>query len=131
MKRNMHINASARIFSNASKLRREETMAEKVLWDHLKNRQIEGEKFRRQHPIKDFVLDFYCYKLRLVIEVDGRQHLKPEAKFYDKNRTEILEAYSLVFLRFSNQMVLHSTQYVVDIIRHKVIELKQIRKSKS
>lgn len=126
----MHLNASTRIFSNATKLRREETLAEKLLWGRLNNRQIEGEKFRRQHPIKNFVLDFYCYKQRLAIELDGRQHFKAEAKFYDKDRTEILEGFSLVVLRFSNQEVVNSTQYVVDMIRQKVIELKRITKSK-
>ncbi len=129
MKRNMHLNASARIFNNATKLRREETLAEKLLWSRLNNRQIEGEKFRRQHPIKKFVLDFYCYKQRLAIELDGRQHLKAEAKFYDKDRTEILEGYSLVILRFSNDEVIGSIEDVVNLIRHQIIELQRKRLS--
>ncbi|MQY72086.1 MAG: DUF559 domain-containing protein, partial [Dehalococcoidia bacterium] len=58
----------------AREMRRAPTLAEEVLWQHLRNSQMGGFKFRRQHPIDRFIVDFYCFKIRLVIEVDGPVH---------------------------------------------------------
>src|SRR5688572_1010523 len=117
MKRNMHLNASALIFRYAEELRNRETIAEKLLWERLRKKQIEGEKFRRQHPFKKFVGDFYCYKLRLLIEIDGDYHLTPEQIFYDNDRSEILEIQNIQVQRFTNENVLSSIEIVVDQIK--------------
>jgi len=127
MKRNMHISASARIFDYASQLRKETTLAEKIFWQYLRARQLEGEKFRRQHPLKKFVLDFYCYKLRLGIELDGKSHLEPSQQFYDCDRTEILEGYELHILRFTNQEIINTIEIVLDKIRKKILQLRNNR----
>ena len=126
----MHLNASPQIFRNASLLRKNPTRAEQKLWEHLKDRQIEKEKFRRQHPFKKFAGDLYCYKLRLVIEVDGDSHNQPSQIFYDNDRTEILEGERLIIIRFSNEAVMNSIETVLDEIRTKVRELQSNRIAK-
>jgi len=123
----MHLKASGLIFRYASKLRQNETPAEKLLWEKIKDRQIEGEKFRRQHPLKKFALDFYCYRLRLGIELDGKQHLIPEIKFYDQDRSEILEEYGIYILRFTNQEVFNDMDRVIETIRLCILDLKSKR----
>ena len=123
----MHLNASPQIFRYAARLRKNPTPAEEKLWEYLKDRQIENEKFRRQHPFKKFAGDFYCYKLRLVVEVDGQYHLTPGQIFYDEDRTQILEENGLIIIRFSNDEVLNTIENVVEIIRAMVRELQQKR----
>ena len=120
----MHIYAAASIFRNASELRKKLTPAEQKLWERLRGRQLEGEKFRRQHPAKKFVLDFYCYKLRLGIELDGKYHSEPVQELYDNDRTEILDGYEIHILRFSNQEVMETIELVLDKIREKIFLLR-------
>jgi very-short-patch-repair endonuclease len=72
------------------------------LWDFLKIRP-QGYKFRRQHPFKDYVLDFFCYRAKLVIELDGQQH-KSNLE-YDSDRTSIIESYGLKVIRFENDEI--------------------------
>ena len=84
----------------ARELRKDMTPHEKRLWfGYLKNYPV---KFYRQRPIDSFIVDFYCPKARLVIELDGNQHYTLEGKEYDGLRTEILERYELKIIRFSN-----------------------------
>lgn len=100
------------------------TPAEELLWEHLRDRKMEGEKFRRQHPLKKFALDFYCYKLRFGIEVDGQQHSEPDQQFYDADRTEILNGYQVHILRFTNDEALQRIEMVLDKIRLKIFDLR-------
>ncbi len=72
----------------ARHLRKNMSEAEKLLWKHLRNRQPEGMKFRRNHPVRPYIVDFVCLEKKLVIEVDGGQHT--ETVEYDKKRTEYL-----------------------------------------
>jgi very-short-patch-repair endonuclease len=127
MKLNMHIFASPRIFGYAKSLRANPTPAEQILWEHLRDRRMEGEKFRRQHPSKKFILDFYCYKYRLGIELDGEQHASPVNQFYDNDRTEILEGYTLHILRFTNQDVYDRLDFVLETIRQKIFYLRKLK----
>ncbi len=127
MKLNMHIFASPRIFEYAKELRRNTTPAEELLWEHLRDRKMEGEKFRRQHPGKKFVVDLYCYKLRLGIELDGKQHSDPVNMFYDNDRTEVLEGYTVHILRFRNQDVFDRLEFVLETIRKKIFYLRELR----
>src|SRR5919108_2609326 len=123
MKRNMHLSASPQIFKNAHALRKHPTPAEQKLWSYLEKRQMEGEKFRRQHPLLKFIPDFYCYKLRLAIEVDGEIHSSPTQNFYDVDRTNILMDEKLHVLRFPNEMVLNQIESVLEAIRAKIREI--------
>jgi len=104
-------------------LRRIETPSEKILWDYLRNRKVDGFKFLRQYPIciKNavgkklfYIPDFYCHKAKLVIEADGPIHL--QKKDYDKNRDEVLTALGLTILRFDNEEILNDVQSVLDTI---------------
>jgi len=99
----------------AQNLRPASTEAETRLWRHLRNRQLAGHKFRRQHPIGAHIADFACEQARLVIELDGGHHAdKIEA---DARRTESLEAAGYRVLRFWNSDVLQNTRGVLEAIR--------------
>ncbi|WP_420128758.1 endonuclease domain-containing protein [Longimicrobium sp.] len=89
-------------------------MAEEVLWGALQKKQVAGLKFRRQHPVDRFVLDFYCPSHKLVIEVDGGVHDQQAER--DAERTKVLQAYGYRVLRFRNEQVLHELPKVVQEI---------------
>jgi very-short-patch-repair endonuclease len=95
---------------NARRLRKIPTDAERRLWRHLRLEQLSGHKFRRQHPIGNYIVDFYCHEKRLVVEVDGGQHLESAD---DDKRTFFLEASGYRVLRFWNNDVLSKTEGVV------------------
>ena len=98
----------------ARKLRKNMTDAEQLLWRHLRDRQLGGYKFRRQHPIGTFVVDFVCLEKELVIEVDGGQHakqLEPDAK-----RSDYLKEKGYRVLRFWNNEVLQESESVLSVI---------------
>ena len=103
---NMWKGASSQIFSYAKKLRENQTEAEELLWLALKNNQVDGYKFRRQHPISKYIADFYCHSLKLVIEIDGGYHLTEEQQDLDKKRTANIEFQGLKVIRFSNEEIL-------------------------
>ncbi|MCX6141778.1 MAG: endonuclease domain-containing protein [Ignavibacteriales bacterium] len=83
-------------------LRRNMTKAEVVLWSKLKNRQLLGERFLRQYGVDQYVLDFYCPRLRIAIEVDGDSHFAIGAREYDEQREQHIGTYGIHFLRFTN-----------------------------
>ena len=109
----MHADAHARIFRFAKSLRLKMTEAEMVLWDRLRKKQLNGYRFRRQHPISSYIVDFYCHALKLVIEVDGGYHKEPEQQALDQARTANLENFGLHVVRFSNQEVFEDIERVV------------------
>jgi very-short-patch-repair endonuclease len=90
------------------------TPAEQALWQYLRDRRLEGLKFRRQHPLGPFITDFCCPEHRLIIEVDGWIHQYQQA--YDQARTEVLQQYGYRVLRFSNAMVLEDMAAVLETI---------------
>ncbi len=94
-------------------LRRGATDAEQVLWRLLRNRQVGGAKFRRQHQFGPYILDFYCAEANLAIEADGGQHYSDEGAKCDRERARYLDARSVRTLRFSNLEVLQNTEGVV------------------
>jgi very-short-patch-repair endonuclease len=114
---NMWKDAPASVFSNASKLRENPTEAEVLLWLALKDNQVDGYKFRRQHPISIYIADFYCHKLKLAIEIDGGYHLSEEQQLLDKERTVNLEYQGLRLIRFSNEEVVLKLQEVINKIK--------------
>jgi very-short-patch-repair endonuclease len=97
----------------ARDMRRKPTEAENLLWQHLRRHELHGLKFRRQHSIERFIVDFYCAKARLVIEVDGPIHQYQGEE--DSIRQEFLESRNLKVLRFSNAVVLNN---VDEVIKH-------------
>ena len=97
----------------ARHLRRELTDAERLLWSLLRNRRFYGLKFRRQHPLGSFVLDFYCHEAKLAVELDGGQHNRPEKRFRDERRTSFLKKNGIKVARFWNHEVLQQTESVL------------------
>ena len=98
----------------ARKLRTEQTDAEQLLWRLLRNRHFFKVKFRRQHPIDPYVLDFYCHEERLGIELDGGQHNEPDKRRADEKRTAFLESKGIRIIRFWNNEVLQETEAVLE-----------------
>jgi len=97
----------------ARKLRRESTFAEKFLWQVLRRKALQGYKFRRQHPIGQYIADFYCHNALLVIEVDGDIHDDEDIKKKDAIRDRVMRRFGLKILRFSNEEVLFNAHIVV------------------
>jgi very-short-patch-repair endonuclease len=96
---------------HARHLRRSATIAEIRLWSRLRRKQLEGFRFRRQHPLGSYIVDFFCPETRLIIEVDGGQHGEENA--HDAARTEWLEASGYRVVRFWNNDVLSNTEGVL------------------
>jgi very-short-patch-repair endonuclease len=100
--------------ATAKRLRRDQTDAERKLWFRLRDRRLNGMKFRRQMPIKSYVVDFCCESARLIVELDGGQHTERSAE--DAKRTADLEAFGFLVLRFWNNDVLGNMDGVVEMI---------------
>jgi very-short-patch-repair endonuclease len=99
-------------------LRNNATDAERTLWQQLRNKQVGGCKFRRQHPCGNYILDFVCLERRVVVEVDGSQHF--EAAGYDNARTLFLRSARFGVLRFWNNQVFRELDGVLEIIRREL-----------
>jgi very-short-patch-repair endonuclease len=105
--------------ARARELRNNPTEAERTLWKHLRLRQLEGQKFRRQVPLGRYIVDFVCIEKRLIIEVDGGQH--SEMAVTDAKRTLWLQAHGFRVLRFWNHQVLAEIEAVVESIREALL----------
>jgi len=113
---NMFYGAIPILFEFAKEMRNNQTEAESVLWQHLSNNQRKGLRFKRQHPIKYFIADFYCHGKKLIIEVDGGYHQIPEQYEYDINRDYELEEVGLKILHFTNEQVLFDIENTLKVI---------------
>ncbi len=98
-------------------IRKRATDAENRLWYHLKGKQLEGVKFRRQEPIGNFIVDFVAFEKRLVIEIDGAQHAEENEKDQDMRRDEWLNSQGFRVVRFWNNEVLQNLEGVLETIR--------------
>jgi very-short-patch-repair endonuclease len=98
-------------------LRRSLTPAEAFLWNHLKQKKLERRKFRRQHSIEDFIVDFFCYEENLIIELDGEGHNNPDQIEYDEVRTKRLNNLGYTVLRFENKIFFDSLTAVLNEIK--------------
>lgn len=112
----LYYGASNEIIHRAKELRMGMTSSEKILWERINKGQIHGLKFRRQHPISIFIADFYCHKLKLVIEIDGNYHNSPEQQEYDLNRTAELSNLKIKLIRFTNNQVKDRLDEVINAI---------------
>jgi very-short-patch-repair endonuclease len=109
----MHRRTTPKVFANAKELRKNTTPAEQKLWAALRNDQL-GVSFRRQHAIGPYIVDFVCLKQKLIIELDGGQHL--EQQQYDDERTAFLQSKGYRVLRFWNNDVLNDLNGVMSAI---------------
>lgn len=98
-------------------LRNQLTPAEASLWKLLKNKQLDGRKFRRQHSVGNYILDFYCPEEQLAIELDGEGHFTLPQKLYDDERDLFLRSYNVKVLRFENCLVWEKQEWLIDRIR--------------
>jgi very-short-patch-repair endonuclease len=108
-----------RVRVRARSLRTTPTDAEALLWHHLRDRRLGNHKFRRQRPIGPYFADFACIEARLIVELDGGQHV--EAAAYDENRTRYIESQGYRVLRFWNHEVLTQT----DAVRERILQALQ------
>lgn len=108
----MFYKASPLIFANAKELRNNLTHAEMLLWGYLKTKPS-GYKFRRQHPLGIFIADFYCHRLKLVIEVDGSVHHIKEIKEHDVYRQKLIEEDGIKIIRFTNDEIHSNLEDVI------------------
>ena len=110
-----NLGASFNIKARARELRKDLTPQEKRLWDRIRRGQLNGMHFRKQHPYNIYILDFFCFKANLAIEVEGKIHLR--RKEYDKERTRFLESTGLEVLHFRNEDIENRIDWVIEIIK--------------
>ena len=103
--KNKPIHNRKHLESFRKELRENLTPAEAFLWKNLQKRQLKGRKFRRQHSIENFIVDFYCAQEKLIIELDGEVHKNAVAEEKDRKRDKRLEELGFKVLRFENKMV--------------------------
>jgi very-short-patch-repair endonuclease len=109
---------TTQLHTNARRLRKNQTDAERYMWYLLRGDRLRQYKFRRQHPIEPYIVDFICISKRLIIELDGGQHA--EAYTYDKKRTAFLGTKGYKVLRFWNNEILQETEGVLSIVFNKL-----------
>jgi very-short-patch-repair endonuclease len=100
--------------ARAQQLRREATFPERLLWSRLRSSQLGGIKFRQQHPIEPYIIDFYCPKARLAVELNGSSH-DDRAK-HDEERTRYLQSLEMRVIRFTDDEVLNDLENVLHVI---------------
>ena len=128
MKTNMHLGARSNLFGFAKAMRLNPTKAEELLWSRLRGKQT-GFKFRRQHPFTNYVVDFYCYSLQYVVEVDGDIHDNPVSQFEDGNKDIDLESKGIFVQRFTNEEVLGDIETVMLHIHDTLFKLSTKKRS--
>ncbi len=112
----MYFGTTPQVIDRANQLRNFMTMPERELWKHIRKRKIKGFKFRRQHPIKNMIVDFFCFEAKLAIEVDGGIHQCHYQAERDKERTIILNNLGIKELRFSNKEIYTNIDLVIQRI---------------
>ncbi|MCK4909448.1 MAG: endonuclease domain-containing protein [Planctomycetes bacterium] len=105
-----------KISTLAKNLRKNSTDAEKYLWKHLRNKQLEGLKFRRQEPIGEYIVDFVCFEKCIIIELDGSQHAEQQKKDFKRDRWLIRQGFKV--LRFWNNEILKNIEGILEGIMH-------------
>lgn len=123
------LDASPAIRFKAKELRKRPTNAEERLWKYLRRGQINGFYFRRQHPYGIYILDFFCFKANLAIEVDGPIHLQKQD--YDSERSRFIESTGVKVLRFNNEEIEKEIDQVIKKIREVVSDLSDKEKIKT
>jgi very-short-patch-repair endonuclease len=117
MKRRNLIHNNLKFAKKRTNLRRNPTDAESVLWKNLQKSQLDGKKFRRQHSIGPYIVDFYCPKFRVAVEVDGAKHMTLIGSEEDGKRDEFLRKLNVRVIRFENRLVFESLELVLNTIR--------------
>lgn len=116
IERNMFYGAKKNIFLRAVMLRKNMTEAEKILWKELRKRDVFKARWKRQHPIDIFIVDFYCHEYKLVIELDGEIHLREDVQEHDNGREYEIEKFGITILRFTKKEIYEDLALVKDRI---------------
>jgi very-short-patch-repair endonuclease len=116
MRPKRHLTFSISI-QNARGFRKNSTASERILWNALRNRGLAGLKFRRQYPVGQFVLDFFCLEKSLAVEVDGKIHKNPATQNHDRERDKYLSQLGIRIIRVFNDQVLHNLEFVLNTIQ--------------
>ena len=124
----MFFGANAEIFKRADELRNRMTNAEEIIWNaiHINEWKL---KFRRQHPLANYIVDFYCHGVKLVIELDGSIHEDEEIKKNDEAREIHLKEFNLTVLRFKNEEVINNTKTVITKIKETITNIQNLSRS--
>jgi len=117
--------AKPKTYERARVLRKELTPAERKLWSALRGNKLNGVSFRRQHAIGNYIVDFVSIKKKLIVELDGSQHL--EQAEYDEERTRYLESQGYRVIRFWNNQVEKEMDSVIRVIKNILIEIESVR----
>lgn len=120
---NMYYDAAPIIFKKAEELRKKMTPAEEILWNVIKINEWHL-KFRRQHPIANYIVDFYCHQSKLVVELDGGYHENKEVKIYDVARENHIREYGIKVLRFKNEEIFNDIESVMNKIGGAIQQIK-------
>ncbi|HKK81320.1 MAG TPA: endonuclease domain-containing protein [Prolixibacteraceae bacterium] len=131
IERGMFYGAKPPIFKKAEVLRKNMTECEKILWKRINNKRIMWYRFKPQHPIDIFIADFYCHKLRLVVEIDGEIHNESDRQLYDIGRTAEIERFDIKVIRYTNEDVKNRLSDVVKDIVNKCLDRAKEMKGKS
>lgn len=107
----------------AKQLRQQPTVAEVMIWTHIKSKKVNGHKFRRQYPLYTFIVDFYCHELKLIIEIDGKIHDTQRNRDLERDRFLWLRGYTT--LRFSNEEVFNNLEHVIKMLHTKIPSLQR------
>ena len=109
------------LFHHAKELHTKQATAQRFLWRHLRNRQLQGYKFRRQITLPPYIADFVCLEAKLIVEIDGSHY--PQQLDYDKERSRYLQAQGFEVLRFWNDEVLKNTAAVLEVILRRLQDI--------
>ena len=123
IQRNMFYDAKPHLFEKAKELRKNLTPAEQKLWGRLRKKQL-GIRFRAQHPIERFIIDFYCHQFKIGIEIDGEIH--DFQKEYDCGRSFEIEKYGIKILRFKNSQIESNIEEVINTIYEEIQKGKNL-----
>jgi len=126
MATSMYFGASKELILFSRYLRQHMTPAEKVLWEHIRNKSF-GYKFRNQHALYKYVVDFFCFELLLFIEVDGSIHTLTEIALNDKDRESNLLSLGLHIIRFTNEEIFTNIEKVLADIKQIISEIETLK----
>ena len=121
----IHYNPKLKVL--AAQLRSKGTKSEILLWNQLKGSQMNGFRFIRQKPIGDYIVDFYCKEVGLVIELDGLSHQSNEVKDLDERKQSYLESIGLKVIRFEDEDVMRDLPNVMRVIEYTALSLKPLK----
>ena len=121
----MKIHYNPKLKELSRQLRKNSTLSEILLWNELKAKKMYGYQFMRQKPILNYIVDFFCSKLQLVIEIDGDSHNHEDASLADENRQDEIEKLGIRFLRFDDLDVKHNMPNVLRTIESFILEFEE------